>query len=120
MGIDFQEGKGALEFDGKEWGSVSIRFKGNSSFNVARNSLKRSLKLDFNDVEKGRSFFGMTKLNLNNGAMDPSVMREALAYEVFRRGHGRPLPRSLSPCRVSTSANTPGSTPWWSRWMGNS
>jgi hypothetical protein len=85
MGTDFKEGKATLAFDGKDWGEVSMRFKGNSSFNVARNTLKKSFKLDFNDAQKGRKFFGMTKLNLNNGAMDPSVLREALAYDVFRR-----------------------------------
>lgn len=93
MGMDFKKGKAVLDFEGKEWGALSVRFKGNSSFNAARNSLKRSLKLDFNDADKSRSFFGMTKLNLNNGAMDPSVMREALAYEVFRRA-GVPASRT--------------------------
>ncbi len=93
MGIEFHEGKARLDFEGKAWGTVNVRFKGNSSFNAARNSLKRSLKLDFNDMEQGRSFFGMTKLNLNNGALDPSVMREALAYEVFRRA-GVPASRT--------------------------
>ena len=93
MSIDFQEGHARLEFEGKEWGMVSARFKGNSSFNIARNTLKRSVKLDFNDVEKGKRFFGMTKLNLNNGAMDPSVLREALAYDVFRHA-GVPASRT--------------------------
>src|SRR5262245_3187270 len=93
MGIDFKEGKAVLQFEGQNWGEVSIRFKGNSSFNIARNTLKRSLKLDFNDAEKGRKFFGTTKLNLNNGAMDPSVLREALAYDVFRRA-GVPASRT--------------------------
>jgi spore coat protein H len=93
MGLDFKEGKAALRFEGKDWGAVSVRFKGNSSFNISRNTLKKSLKLDFNDAEKGRKFFGMTKLNLNNGAMDPSVLREALAYDVFRRA-GVPASRT--------------------------
>jgi spore coat protein H len=85
MNLDFQEGEAKLEFEGREWGTVSVRFKGNSSFRAARDSLKRSLKLDFNDTDESRSFFGMTKLNLNNGAMDPSVLREALGYDVFRQ-----------------------------------
>lgn len=86
MDIEFKEGRAELEFDGKPLGAVAVRFKGNSSFNFARNSLKRSLKLDFNDLEKGRTFFGLAKLNLNNNAMDPSQLREALAYDIFRQG----------------------------------
>jgi hypothetical protein len=86
MGLEFKKGTATLEFQGQPCGAIRVRFKGNSSFNFARNSLKRSLKLDFNDLEKGRTFFGLTKLNLNNNAMDPSQLREALAYRVFRHG----------------------------------
>ena len=86
MGLEFKKGTAALEFQGQSFGAIRVRFKGNSSFNYARNSLKRSLKLDFNDLEKGRTFFGLTKLNLNNNAMDPSQLREALAYYIFRTG----------------------------------
>jgi hypothetical protein len=86
MGIEFKKGTATLEFQGQLFGAIRVRFKGNSSFNFARNSLKRSLKLDFNDLERGRTFFGMTKLNLNNNAMDPSQLREALAYHIFRNG----------------------------------
>ena len=86
MGLEFKKGTAALEFEGRPFGEIRVRFKGNSSFRFARNSLKRSLKLDFNDLEQGRTFFGLTKLNLNNNAMDPSQLREALAYHVFRNG----------------------------------
>ena len=84
-------------FDGQLYGAIRVRFKGNSSFNFARNSLKRSLKLDFNDLEKGRTFFGLTKLNLNNNAMDrPKSGRRWLttscATERFRLP-APPLPR---------------------------
>ena len=67
--------------------------QGEFEFQNRQYKLKKSLKLDFDDAEEGRSFFGMTKLNLNNGAMDPSVLREALAYEVFRRA-GVPASRT--------------------------
>ena len=86
MEIEFNKGTATLEFQGQAFGPIRVRFKGHSSFRFARNSLKRSLKLDFNDLEKGRNFFGLTKLNLNNNAMDPSQIREALAYYLFRNG----------------------------------
>ena len=85
-GVEFRKGTATLEFQNQPWGSIRVRFKGHSSFRFAANSLKRSLKLDFNDLEKGRTFFGLTKLNLNNNAMDPSQLREALAYLIFRDG----------------------------------
>ena len=93
MGIEFKKGTATLEFEGQPYGLLRVRFKGNSSFNFARNSLKRSFKLDFNDLEKGHTFFGLTKLNLNNNAMDPSQLREALAYHVLREG-GLPASRT--------------------------
>ncbi len=93
MEVEFKEGRADLEFQGRPFGAIAVRFKGNSSYRFARNSLKRSLKLDFNDIEKGRTFFGLTKLNLNNNAMDPSQIREALAYEIFRAG-GVPASRT--------------------------
>ena len=86
MGQEFKEGTATLEFEEQTFGAIRLRFKGNSSFNFSRNSLKHSLKLDFNDLQKGRTFFGLTKLNLNNNAMDPSQIREALAYDIFRHG----------------------------------
>jgi spore coat protein H len=86
MGAEFKEGAAEMEFEGRHFGAIRVRFKGHSSFRFARHSLKRSLQLDFNDLAKGRTFFGLTKLNLNNNAMDPSQIREALAYHIFRSG----------------------------------
>jgi spore coat protein H len=83
---EYKKGTAKLEFQGQPFGAIRVRFKGHSSFRFARHSLKRSLKLDFNDLEPGRTFFGLTKLNLNNNAMDPSQIREALAYYIFRNG----------------------------------
>lgn len=55
--------------------------------------LKRPLKLDLDSADTGRTFFGMSELNLNNNAFDPSQMRESLAYDVFRRA-GVTAPRT--------------------------
>ena len=89
----FPFARAALEFQGQTFDNIGLRFKGNSSFRAARDSLKRSLKLDFTHFEKKLRFHGLTRLNLNNNAMDPSQMREALAYEVFRQA-GVPAPRT--------------------------
>lgn len=73
-----------LEFNGEKHERVGLRFKGNSSFGWTRGSIKHPFKIDFNRYVKGGAFLGMTKLNLNNNAMDASQMREALACQAFR------------------------------------
>lgn len=82
-----------LRFEGREWGKLLVRYKGNSSFMRAPTPLKRSLKLDFDAPDAKRRFFGMRTLNLNNNAFDPSQMRETLAYDVFHRADV-PAPRT--------------------------
>jgi spore coat protein CotH len=72
-----------VEFQGKTYNDVAVRYKGNSSFMMARNSLKKSLKLEFGKFVEGQSFFGLSTVNLNNNAGDPSGSRETLAYELF-------------------------------------
>ncbi len=82
-----------LECAGQRLTNVAIRFKGNSSFSLPRNGLKRPFKLDFNRGAKGRKFFGHEEVLLNNNFNDGTQFREALAYEVFRRA-GVAAPRT--------------------------
>lgn len=89
----YTEVPSTLRVDEQEWGAVSVRYKGNSSYRYAPSALKRSFKLDFGSSAPGRTFHGVSELNLNNNAFDPSQMREALAYDVFRRA-GQPAPRT--------------------------
>jgi hypothetical protein len=79
--------------DGTVLTNVAVRFKGNSSFNMSRNGLKRPFKLDFDRGAKGRTFRGHEELLLNNNLNDGTQFREALAYDVFRRA-GLPTPRT--------------------------
>jgi spore coat protein H len=81
---DYPEVRATFEFEGKTIGEIGLRYKGNSSFRSSQFNDKKSYKLDFNQYDKKLRFFGLTKLNLNNNFSDPSMMREALAYEVFR------------------------------------
>jgi spore coat protein H len=91
--IDFPSVTADFECAGQTLTNVALRFKGNSSFMTARNSLKKSFKVDFNDFVRGQKFLGMAKLNVNNNAMDPAVMREAIAYDIFRQA-GVPAART--------------------------
>jgi spore coat protein CotH len=82
-----------VEFEGQTYNDVAMRYKGNSSFMMARKSLKKSIKLDFNKFVKKRTFFGQTNLNLNNNAGDSTASRETLAYELFAAAEV-PAPRT--------------------------
>ena len=72
---------------------VGIRYKGNSSLLSAYQSgnNKLSLKLDFDEFEddypaiKNQRFYGFKQLNLNNNFDDPSLMREKVGADLFRK-----------------------------------
>ncbi len=82
-----------VEFAGTVFTNVAVRTKGVSSVARAPNAYKRPLKLDFNRGAKGRRLLGAEELYLNNNVNDATQMREALAYELFRRA-GIPAPRT--------------------------
>ncbi|HEX2973245.1 MAG TPA: CotH kinase family protein [Tepidisphaeraceae bacterium] len=90
---DFPYVHGNMEFDEENCVDIGIRFKGNSSYRASANGLKHSFKLDFNRFVDDQRFLGLTALNLNNNAMDPTAMRETLAYGVFRQA-GIPASRT--------------------------
>ncbi|MDF1810252.1 MAG: CotH kinase family protein [Phycisphaerales bacterium] len=68
---------------------VAIRPRGNT----ARNSIKKSWKLKFNEFVPGREIFGLEKLNINGHQNDPSVIRGKLAWDMFNQ-FGVPSPRA--------------------------
>ena len=84
--------KATIQINDETLTDVGLRFKGNSSYSMSGSELRKPYKLDFNRfVEKGQ-FLGLTTLNLHNNALDPTQLREALSYEVFRQA-GVPAPR---------------------------
>jgi uncharacterized protein (TIGR03437 family) len=58
---------------------IGARFKGNSSFR--RNGVKKPFKLDFNRFDGNATFFGLKKLNLHNGDLQPGFLHEKLFLE---------------------------------------
>lgn len=82
-----------VEAGGESLTNVAVRFKGVSSFVRAPNAYKRPFKLDFDRGVAGRKFKGVEEFYLNNNVNDATQMREALAYELFRRA-GIPAPRT--------------------------
>ena len=69
--------------------SVGIKLKGSTSIYAEQ----KPLALDFNEYVKGQKYQGLTKLNLRNNFKDTTLMRERLAYEIYRRA-GLPSPRT--------------------------
>lgn len=92
-GFEFPWVTGKVTVDGVVFTNVGVRFKGNSSFNGSRGSLKRPFKLDFDRHVPGRTLSGLEELFLNNNANDPSQLRESLAYAAFGKA-GVPAPRT--------------------------
>jgi len=73
----------AAEFDweGVHFDSIGVRFKGNSSY-MGYPGVKKSFKLDIDEYLSDQNIDGLDKLNLNNGFLDPSFVRERCAYEL--------------------------------------
>ena len=79
--------------EGKTFKNLGIRFKGNASYMASARGLKRNLKLSLDHFARGQRFHGLKTLNLNAGAMDSTMTREALSFAVFRAA-GVPAPRT--------------------------
>ena len=87
--------KADIWYDGELVPDVAVRPKGNSSLmSVAQSGTSRmSLKVDFNFFNSERTFYGLKKVNFNNGFSDPTLIREFLSYDLFRQ-MGMPTPRA--------------------------
>lgn len=87
--------KADLWYDNERIPGVAVRPKGNSSLRTARaqSSLRLPLKVDLNFFNSARDLHGVKKLNFNNGFSDPTLIREALGYELCRE-MGIPTPRT--------------------------
>jgi len=93
MRMEFPWASGDIAIGELTCSRVGLRFKGNSTFRASEGGLKRSMKVDFNRFVAGQKLAGLTALNLNNNALDPSQMREWLAYAVSREA-GVPASRA--------------------------
>ncbi|HIE27322.1 TPA: hypothetical protein EYP66_08555, partial [Candidatus Poribacteria bacterium] len=78
----FKYVKCTVRFGDEVYRDVGLRFKGNSSSRVR--GLKKPYKLKFDEFDKKQRFHGFKKLNFQNGFRDPSLLREKLAYDLFR------------------------------------
>ena len=72
-----------VSIDGTDIDSVGVRQKGFFSNWGAFGSVKKPLKLDFKEFADHK-FDGLKKLNMANGFKDPSMLRDVMAYRLFR------------------------------------
>jgi DNA-directed RNA polymerase specialized sigma24 family protein len=84
LGYDFHWTRAALEFGGRSFTNVAVRFKGNGTYLGSLYGDKRAFKVDLNKFAKGQRLGGADELNFNNLVNDHSCMSDALAYEFFR------------------------------------
>jgi hypothetical protein len=78
----FTDVPGTLIYDGRAYGPVGVRLKGQNSFQPI--SQKPSLRINIDEYVPRAKFFGLKDLTLNNMDNDLSMMHERLAYLVAR------------------------------------
>lgn len=61
--------------------NIGFRLRGNTS----RVSQKKSFKISFNEYVSGRKYQGVKKINLNGQHNDPTLMREKLYYDIWKK-----------------------------------
>ncbi len=93
MGVEFNYVHGNIDFNGASFSNVAVRYKGNGTYLQARNTDKKSLKVDLNKFVKGQKMAGIKTLNLHNQVTDASYMNEALSFKLYRDA-GVPAPRT--------------------------
>ena len=69
-----------VTIDGNPFDSCGVRYKGNSSMDTTSN--KNPFNIDLNYVIPGQEYHGKDKFKLANCFADPSMIREALTYEL--------------------------------------
>ncbi len=73
-----------MEYNGRTYDSVGVRYRGNTSYSRAPN--KKSLSIQIDWVKANQDVEGYQTFHFNNAFEDPSFMREVL-YLGFNRRH---------------------------------
>jgi spore coat protein H len=106
FGLSFPWVHGDLLVNGKEIKDAGIRYKGNNSFvkPTPAKPFSANLKVKTDLFGTKEDWEGEETLNFHAGARDPSLMRETLAYAIFRAA-GVPAPRTAY---AELTFNVPG------------
>lgn len=71
---------GSVSINGVFFDSIGVKYKGNSSYDSTY--AKNPLHIELNTY-KDQQYQGFTDIKLSNGYGDPSMIREALAYQIL-------------------------------------
>ena len=74
-----------MTVNGVKYNNVGVRFKGQTSYQGARNADKKSFNLSTDFVNPDQKVGGYKTFNLNNSYQDASFMREVFYYHQIRR-----------------------------------
>ncbi len=74
-----------LTVDGRTYPNVGVRFRGGSSYRFIGSSQKKPFGIALDAFVAGQDLYGYDNLNLNNAYLDPTFVREVLAYHLFRQ-----------------------------------
>ena len=80
-----------VEIDGNILENVGIRQKGYSSYFLSPTN-KKSIKINFGKFVSDQRYDKVKIINLANGVGDPAIVKDKIAYDMFRM-HGVPAPR---------------------------
>ncbi len=75
----------SVVIDGENYSNIGIRAKGNTSLsNVSQmNSDRYSFKLEFDQYDSTKSYYGLDKISLNNIIQDNTYMKDYLVYRMM-------------------------------------
>lgn len=74
----------SIVIDGTKIDSCGVKQKGFYSNWGADPSLKKPLKIDFNEFVRGQRYDGLKDLNLANAFLDPTSMHDHVSYKILR------------------------------------
>ena len=84
----------SVVIDGEAFKNVGIRGKGNTSLSTvsSMNSDRYSFKIEFDQYDSTKSYYGLDKLSLNNLIQDNTMMKDYLTYQMMNEfGAAAPL-----------------------------
>ena len=84
----------SVMIDGEAYTNVGIRAKGNTSLSSVSqmNSERYSFKIEFDQYDTTKSYYGLDKLSLNNLIQDNTYMKDFLVYQMMNEfGVAAPL-----------------------------
>ena len=84
----------SVVIDGESYPNVGLRAKGNTSLSSVSSmgSQRYSFKLEFDQYDSTKSYYGLDKLSLNNLIQDNTLMKDYLTYQLMGQfGAAAPL-----------------------------